>query len=160
MGENNFLEQAVGRARTTLQELLRLMGFEAQITAAPQGENEILLNIESPEAARLIGRQAQVLDAIQFLVNRMVLIKEDKSLHCIVDIERYRERRNQKLLQEASAAVERVLQSGQPVRLSPMGAADRRIIHQALKDNPRVRTQSEEVGGAGLKCVVVSPADP
>jgi spoIIIJ-associated protein len=150
--------KVVAHAKTVLEDLLRLMTFEAKVEVFSQSEGEASFSIESADAGRLIGRGAQVLDALQFILNRMIARKHETTIHCVVDVERYRERRKDRVLQEAFEAVERVAQEGVPVRLSPMSAADRRIVHQALKDNPSVETHSEPCGDEGRKCVVISPA--
>ncbi len=147
-------------ARAELKLLLELMGFEdAKIELFEQEEGEVLLHVESTEAARLIGRGAQVLNALQYVLNRIMYNRDRASAHCIVDVERYRERHRDRLLKEAFDAMERVRRSGRAVRLAPMPAADRRIIHQAVKGHGEVRTYSEEADEEGLKRVVVAPAE-
>ncbi len=152
------VQQVVDHAKTVLEDILRLMSFEAKVEVFSQAEGEVVFHVESADAGRLIGRGAQVLDALQFLLNRMTIRQQEPSVHCVVDVERYRERRKDRLLQDAFSAVERVVREGAPVKLEPMGAADRRIIHQALKENPQVETYSEPCGDEGRKCVVVVPA--
>ena len=156
---NEPLEEVARRARTTLSELLARMGFEAKVESFVHAEDEVLLHIESPDAAQLIGKNAQTLDALQWVMNRMLFHSHEPHAYCVVDVERYRERRKDNLLREALEAAERAIQTGQPVRLPPMGAAERRVVHQALKDNPRVQTQSEIVGHGEQKQVVIVPAD-
>ena len=75
-----------------------------------------------------------------------------------MDVERYRERKKDRLLQQALEAAEEVRQTGRAVTLPPMGASDRRVIHQALRDNTLVHTQSGEPDEHGQKRVVISPA--
>ncbi len=148
----------VENAKRTLETLLRMMGFEATVETFLQEDGDILLHIESPDAGRLIGRGAQVLDALQLLLNRM-LLEPDRPVRYVVDVERYRERRKDRILKEAIEAANEVRRLGHAIRLAPMGAADRRIVHQALKDRPDVHTASEIVDEGGLKQVVVYPAE-
>ncbi len=143
-----------------LQRLLQYMGFETTVDQFDEKDGEILLHVSTPDAALLIGRNGQVLAALQTVINRMIRSAPDQRVRYVVDIERYRERRKDKLLKMAYDAAERVLQTGRSVKLPPMNAHDRRIIHQALKDRAGVKTASEPGVGEGEdeKCVVVSPA--
>lgn len=157
MSEQGSVNEAKEKAAAVLGELLRQIGFEAKIETSTQ-EDEILLRIESPDAARLIGRGAQVLDALQLLLNRMMLRQVEGAPHCIVDVEGYRERKKDRLLQQALEAAEEVKQTGRAVTLAPMGAADRRVIHQALRENQAVHTQSSEPDEMGQKRVIIALA--
>jgi len=145
-------------ARRHLERLLELMGFEGQVEVFEQTGGNLLLHVETPEAAQLIGRHAQVLDALQYILNRLMFAAGVQHVYCTVDVERYRERHRDRLLQEAFSAADEVRRTGRAVRLKPMPAADRRVIHQALKDHRDVRTVSEETDQQGMKRVVVRPA--
>lgn len=146
------------RAQQVLGDLLRLMGFEGRIDGFEQGQEEVLLHIESPDASRLIGRDAQMLNALQTIVNRIVFRGVEQSIRCTVDVERYRERRKDRLVQMANEAADEVRRTGRPVKLTPMNSHDRRVIHQALKDDSAVQTYSEKLEEEGRKLVVVAPA--
>lgn len=147
--------EARDKAKAELEKLLSLMGYEAKVEAFAQGEDEILLHIEAADAARLIGRGAQVLDALQYILNRTLYKQDIGAMHCVVDIERYRERHKDRLLKEAFDAAEKVRRYGRAIRLQPMRAGDRRIVHQALKDMPDIETVSEAEDAAGQKRVVI-----
>jgi spoIIIJ-associated protein len=148
---------AVKGAREDLEQLLERMGYgDAAVEAFDDGD-DVLLHVESPDAGRLIGRGAQVLDALQYILNRIRFQRDREALHCVVDIERYRERKRDRLLKEALEAADTVEETGRPFKFSPMQAGDRRIIHRALKKRDTVETESEPVGDEGLKRVVVSP---
>ncbi|HIE11324.1 MAG TPA: KH domain-containing protein [Kiritimatiellae bacterium] len=146
------------KARGELERIIGLMGFEAEIQVFEQEGGNLLLHIESPEAARLIGKRAQVLNALQYLLYRILFASGVQGIFCSVDVERYRERHRDRLLQEAFSAADQVRRTGRPVRLRPMQAADRRVVHQALKDHRDVRTDSEQAGQLGLKRVVIRPS--
>ena len=159
MSEQDAVKRSREQARTVLQEILRLMGFDAKVEAFDQPENEVLLHIESPDAGRLIGRGAQGLEALQLVVNRMTGRQGEQPIRFIVDVEHYLERKKDRLLKMALDAAEQVRQTGRPVKLAPMNSAERRIIHQALKDAKDVRTYSEVLGEANEKRVIVDRAD-
>ena len=160
MSERDSVKQGREQAQAVLQNLLNLMGFEAKVESFEQAGNEVLLHIESPDAGRLIGRGAQGLEALQLVVNRMTGRQAEQPVRFIVDIERYRERKKDRLLKMALDAAEQVRQTRQPVKLPPMNASERRIIHQCLKDAKDVRTYSEVLGKENEKRVVVDRAEP
>ena len=144
--------------KQTLYDLLKLMGFETTVDQYEEKDGKILLHVSTPDAALLIGRNGQGLEALQLIINRMLRTTPDQHMPYIVDIERYRERRKDKLVKMAFDAAARVEQTGRSVKLPPMNAHDRRIIHQALKDRPGIKTASEPGRDEGEKCVVVSRA--
>jgi spoIIIJ-associated protein len=148
-----------GIAKTTLADLLDAMGFEITIEVFEDSEDELLLHVETQDAGRLIGRNAQVLDALQYILNRILHQQDENAAHCTVDIERYRERRKDRLLRDAYDAAEQVQQTGEPYRFAPMKAAERKIVHRALKGRRNIRTYSEEAEDYDQKCLVVCPAD-
>lgn len=149
----------LNRAKSLLEDLLRLMGFEGEVQGFTMEEGRLLLHVDTKEPAQLIGRGAQVLDALQTVVNRVLTKREGEQVQCTVDVERYRERRKDKLIKMALEAAERALRSGRDVRLPPLNSFERRIVHQALRDDERVGTESEEAEEPGTKRVVVYPVD-
>ena len=159
MNEQNSVKQSREQAQAVLRDLLRLMDFEAKVESFDQAENEVLLHIESSDAGRLIGRGAQGLEALQLVVNRMTGRQAEQPVRFIVDIERYRERKRDRLLKMALDAAEQVRQTRQAVKLPPMNASERRIIHQCLKDAKDLRTYSEVLGKENEKRVVVDRAE-
>lgn len=159
MTVNLTSDQSAESPQQKLQHLLQLMGFEARVESFEEKEGEMLLHVSTADAASLIGRNGQVLDALQTIINRMIRSRPESRIHYVVDIERYRERRKDKLLKMAYEAADRVDRTGHPVKLPAMNAHDRRIVHQALKDRPGIKTFSEPGESEGEKCVVVSRAE-
>ena len=160
MSDQDSVKKSREHAQTILQDILRLMGFEAKVEAFDQPENEVLLHIDSPDAGRLIGRDAQGLEALQLVVTRMTGRQPEQPVRFIVDVERYRERKKERLLKMALDAADQVRQTGLAVKLAPMNAADRRIIHHAIMDQKDLRTWSEVLDGDNEKRVVVDKAEP
>lgn len=140
----------LARARGVLEELLRLMGSSAVIE--PDEAAGVHLAVRGDASGVLIGRRGQTLDAIEYLVNRIV---HDEGSHLVVDIEGYRQRRRLTLEEMARRVAERALQRGKAVTLSPMSPRDRRIVHLALQDDPRVTTRS--AGTGFYRKIVITP---
>ncbi|MBP7828477.1 MAG: KH domain-containing protein [Kiritimatiellae bacterium] len=157
MSDQDAVSQVQDEARQTLGELLRLTGFEAKVEASAPEEQEVLLRVECADAAQLIGRKGQVLDALQFILGRMLLRKAGRDVRFVVDVGDYRERRKEQVLREAMAAIEEVKQTGRPVKLPAMSAHERRLVHHLAAETPGLETFSEPTAEDGRKRVVISP---
>lgn len=135
-----------------LGETVRLMGFEAEIVAtwqAPDADNDdryLLLNLEGEELGALIGRRGETLGNLQYLLRLMVNQRLHQWKNIVVDVEQYRQRRAEHLVQLALRSADQVARTGRPLLLEPMPANERRIIHLALRDHPQVYTESSGEG--------------
>ena len=142
-------------AKEILETLLERMQEKAAVSAH-QEDDRISLRIETDDAGLLIGKQGQTLDALQYLVTKMLAKKSRRKVRISIDVEAYRARHNEALAHLAQKYGEKVKKSGRPVILSPMNPYDRRIVHMALQDDKELKTVSR---GEGLyKKVVISPA--
>jgi len=138
------------RAVDFVRMLLSKMQVEAEATLAPDdGEgsaDEIRIDIEGPDAGRIIGKRGSVLEAIQYLTTRIVHRPGDARRHVQVDAEGYRARHEDQLAEMAQKLGQRVAKEGKIITFDPMSARDRRIVHVALKDVTGVRTESHGEG--------------
>jgi len=139
-------QRAVGFVRMLLDK----MQIEAEAVLAPDdGEgsaDEIRIDIEGPDAGRVIGKRGTVLEAIQYLTTRIVHRPGDARRHVQVDAEGYRARHEDQLAEMAKKLGQRVASEGKVITFDPMSARDRRIVHVALKDVTGVRTESHGEG--------------
>jgi len=143
------------RARTILGELVRLIGSDATVEPAPEPDG-VHLVIRGDPSGVLIGRRGQTLDAIEYLLNRIMAHEDDGSgARLAVDAEGYRQRRRQALEDLARRVAERARRRGKPVTLSPMSPRDRRIVHLTLQDDPHLTTRS--AGSGFYRKVVIVP---
>jgi spoIIIJ-associated protein len=147
---------ALEEAKSVLSELLRLMDLDGVVEIA-MGTETAKLNVTGSELGVLIGRRGEKLASLQHLVNLIVARKEGQHNRIAVDVENYRGRREDQLREVAQRAAERVVQSGKIIQLEAMPAVERRIVHMALVENPKVRTQS--VGVEPNRRIVVLPAE-
>jgi spoIIIJ-associated protein len=144
----------VGQAQEILAQILEKMGEPAQVEAA-QDDDRITLKIESADAGLLIGKQGQTLEALQYLVSKIISKKSKRKVRLVIDIESYRARHSQALSQMALKYGEKVKKTGKPITLNPMNPHDRRVVHLALQGDADLKTLSR---GEGLyKKVVVYP---
>ena len=141
------------RARETLELMLGHLGLVFEIEEMePAGRH--VLNIHSREASRLIGRDGQVLEDLQYLLNRILNRTEEGAPSVIVDIDGYRQKEKQDFLGRIREMADEVRRTGRPIVLAPMNSFDRRLVHQAFAEDPEIATHSEE-GSARLKQVTL-----
>ncbi len=149
--ERGILVEAQG----VLGEIMRLMDLKATVEIA-QGHETSKLNVKGDGLGVLIGRRGEKLASLQHIVNLMVARRDGPQLRIMVDVENYRGRREDQLRDVAERAGKRVIQTGKIIQLEAMPAVERRIVHMALIDNPRIRTQS--VGVEPNRRIVILPA--
>jgi spoIIIJ-associated protein len=159
----NTLPDESGDAKTVIGELLENMGVSAQIEVKmPQealdeeGEsNPVVFNLTGGNLEILIGRRGQTLDALQYLV-RLILTRQSKSkLPIMIDVDGYKQKRFDDLRAMALNVAEQVKARNSSIRLEPMTAFERRIVHMALAKDPEVTTES--IGEGDYRKVVVYP---
>ena len=128
-------------AKEILDTMLGYLGFICEIKEFPRAEG-LTLQVYTPEKERLIGRHGETLEDIQFLLNRLLQAANKDAPRVQVDIEHYREMREDGIVQRARQIAELVRKTGRPFHLDPMNSYDRRIIHNAFKDDPDIMTWS------------------
>jgi len=147
--------------RHVLATLLRKMGLAGEVVITegkpeePGAEAPVVLNIKGDDLGILIGRRGETLRDLQFILRLIVSRKVGHWPNLVVDVEEYRQRREEALIQLAKRMADKVHLTRQPVPLEPMPPNERRIIHLALRDNPYVMTESTGEGEA--RKVVILP---
>jgi spoIIIJ-associated protein len=142
-------------AKTVLEEMLGLMGLAGTVEVASGGDTA-RLNVKGDDLGPLIGRRGEKLASLQHIVNLIVGRREGQHHRIAIDVENYRGRREEQLRDVADRAAKRVIQTGKIIQLEPMPAVERRVVHMALLENGKVRTQS--VGVEPNRRIVVLPA--
>jgi spoIIIJ-associated protein len=154
MKDQAALAEKREEAATVLRQILERMGIDAEVSAFDDGE-KIILDAHGSESGLVIGKKGATLDALQYLVSRMVFKKPGEGTMIVVDAEGYRGRREDSLADLARRLAEKAVRSGRPVPVEPMSAHDRKVVHTTLADNPDVTTESE---GEGMgRRVVIFP---
>jgi spoIIIJ-associated protein len=147
-------EQVAELAKGALEEIISFIVDGATVSMQTKPDR-IRLKVKGGNSALLIGKHGRTLDALQYIVHRIVHKKQKTRVRVTIDVEGYRDRRKDSLTQLALRLGEKVKRSGRPATISPMNAYDRRIIHVALKDHAGVRTQS--TGTGSLRKLVIYP---
>jgi spoIIIJ-associated protein len=140
-------------SRQTVAELLEKMKIPARVEvrygeADEEGRRQVHVDIRGNDLAVLIGRRAEILNAMQYIVNLIVSKQVEYWVQIIVDVEGYRARRERQLRQMAQRMADQAVKTGRRQVLEPMAAVERRIVHLELREHPNVTTQSigEEPG--------------
>lgn len=141
--------------RELLECLLGHLGFVFQITEIRQGDH-LVLNIQTRDARKLIGRDGQVLEEMQYLLNRLLSGKEESNSRVMIDVEGYRQKEQELLLSRVRAVAQKVIQDKTPQLLDEMNAFERYLIHQEFKDHPEIKTRSVETQSK-LKQISLEP---
>jgi len=150
------LDKVADTAVEALQTILNAFGIEGSSIEEYEGdEGEIILDVVGGDLAVLIGRHGRTLDALQALVSAITNRQLDFRYPIIVDVEGYRHRRRQKLEDIARRSADRAARQHASVKLRPMTAYERRVVHVALRDDRRIVTQSE--GEDPFRMVVIVP---
>jgi len=137
-----------------LEEIADGLGLEVEVEVQ-ESDGVLRGALRGGDVGLFIGRRGQTIDAVQHLAQRIVFPDGPSPVRVVVDADGYRERRAESLRAEAEQAAEEALRSGRPVELDPMPAAERRIVHEFLRDRGGVETHSE--GDEPERRLVVSP---
>ena len=147
-------EESVALGIETLQKMVDLITTDSTVIAETD-QDRLLLRVEGGNSGVLIGRRGQTLEAMQFLTDKIINRKSESRVRLKVDIEGYMETRKANLQSLAHKMAEKAKKTGKPATINQMTAQDRRIVHLALKDDTRVRTQS--MGDGYYRRLVIFP---
>lgn len=118
------------------------MGLSVQIEKLTT-KDKITFQVHGEELGILIGKHGQTLDAIQYLTNLVANKEVRRRCQIVVDVENYRSRREETLIQLAHRLGAKVRRTRQKIALEPMNAFERKIIHVALQNEKHIKTDSE-----------------
>ena len=141
-------------AKNYVSELIKLMGFEAEINASQQ-EGDIYIDVNSKKEGRLIGKKGNTLDSLEFLLNRMLNKRLKHSIRLRLDINRYRKRREEYLKKMALQWGEDVKKKNKEMIIGPFNTFERKIIHTILKKDSNIKTES--LGTGDIKKIKIIP---
>ncbi|CAN5728059.1 protein jag [soil metagenome] len=143
------------RAEAFLVNLL--LNFDpAYAVEVSSRDDELYADIFGGDPGKIIGRSGRTLQALEYVTNAVLNRVESDDVRVTVDVGGYKRRQNDRLRDLARQAAEAVRETGEPCPLKPMSAAERRIVHMELADDPSVR--SESAGDGRDRKVVVWPS--
>lgn len=134
-------------AAQTTRDLLSRMKITARVETRwgepdLQGDVPLHIEIRGEDLSVLIGRRAETLNALQYILALIISKQADRWVQVVVDVEGYRARRERQLRQLARRMAEQAIRTGKRQVLEPMSSAERRIIHLELRDHPQVTSES------------------
>lgn len=144
----------VDLGRDVLQHIIDCITTDTTISIE-RDENRILLRVKGDDPALLIGKHGQTLEAIQYLVEKIINKNSEQRIRIQVDVDGYLENRQASLQKLVGRLAKKAKQTGKPVTIGQMNAYDRRIVHLALKDDSGVRTKS--IGNDYIKKLMIFP---
>ena len=153
-----YILKPLEAAKNFIETLLRDLGIAGEIQIHDDGNGESLITIEGEGVSSLIGHHGDTLEAFQYLVNLAANKKDDEGrqyTRITINIENYREKREETLRKLASKMAAKVKKTGKNVALEPMNAYERRIIHAEIQKIEGVSTNS--VGTEGNRRVIIFP---
>jgi spoIIIJ-associated protein len=155
VGRDGVAARAIAIIETILPHLVDSPDVqESRGTADDRGS--IRLALSGSDSGMIIGRRGQTLDALEHIVNRVVFRDDvDSGLRISLDVQGYRQRRQESLEQLAVRLAAKARATGRFVTLNPMSPRDRRIVHLALQSDPSVSTRSE--GEGHYRRLVIAP---
>lgn len=142
-----FAEGVASAAAPALDLTVRVAADE------PEG---LVIAFDGPDAARMVGRNGQILDALGFIAGQVINRRGNARLRILFDADDYRKKREATLTKLATDLSEQVLATGQEAVLDPLSPMERRIIHNVVAEMPGVQTYSE--GVEPDRYIIISPA--
>jgi len=147
---------AAERAESFLVNLLLNIDPAYAVEIDSVTEDEVFVEVFGGDPGKIIGRGGRTLSALEYVTNAVVNREEGRGVRVNVDVGGYKRRRDERLRESAFNAAARVRKSGHDVEMEPMSAAERRVVHMALSEEPDVTTESS--GEGPNRRVVVKPA--
>jgi spoIIIJ-associated protein len=157
---NDFELNLQEKAQTTLEKIINFIIEDGEIQAINNEDADtIVLGIKTSNPGVLIGRHGHTLDALQYIVNIIANkeIEEGERKKIIIDIEGYKERREEIVSKYAREKAEIVKKTGKKIALCYMNAVERRIVHIVLQEEPLLGTYSE--GTEPFRRVIIAPKE-
>ncbi len=153
-GEQSPDAAVLDLGRQALQKMVDAITSDASIDGHLNGDH-ILFRIQGGNAAILIGKHGQTLEAIQYLVEKIVNRRAESRVHLQIDVGGYLENRRKNLRSLARRMAAKAKKNGKPVTIGQLKPQERRIVHLELKEDQNLRTQS--VGDGFVRKLIIIP---
>ena len=141
----------------SVERILQYVGADVDVALRSDFDDAAggpVIDIAGPDSGLLIGRRGNTLQSLQFIVQSIVRQQFEEEVRVSLDVEQYRQRREDSLREMADRVANRVAQTGRGITLEPMTPYDRRVIHMYLGEREGIRTES--VGyGEGRKVQII-----
>ena len=160
--DNPDADPVLDTTESVVSKLIHHLGMKAQVSAhyaetSTDDRRSIQVDVRGDDLSALIGRQAETLNAFQYVASLIVGKQTQQWVQLVVDVEGYRSRRDKQVRQIAMRVVDQVIKTGRKATLEPMTASERRAIHIELRGHPAVTTES--TGEEPHRKVVILPKE-
>lgn len=149
-----MLTDPIEESSNFLKKVSKEMGVEANITVHKEGKN-VTFQLTGKKIALLIGKRGQTLNSLQYLTQLVANRYSKQYVNVVVDAEGYRKRRTETLIQLAERMANKAVKTGKAVSLEPMPSYERKVIHNALMNNRKIKTTSQ--GTEPYRHLVITP---
>ena len=155
-------EKELKTIKESIEELLEKAGFSCKVevkkSVSPDGQEGITCNIETKEDSNLlIGQYGVNLQSLQHIARMILRKKMPEKISFILDVNSYREQKNQSIIEQANEAAQQAINEGRVIIMKPMSAYERRLVHMELSNNEKVLTES--VGEGENRKILVKPSN-
>jgi spoIIIJ-associated protein len=145
---------AIEKGRKLIEKIIDKITDEASVRIENEDGN-VVYHVEGGKTALIIGKRGQTLEAIQYLVDRVINKNIEKRIRFQIDVGGYLENKKKTLEQRALNIAEKVKKTGKPVTVGELNVYDRKVVHVRLKEDREVRTQS--MGSGFYRKLVIFP---
>jgi len=152
--EFDISEEIIEKGRESLQKILDMITTDATIKIERKA-SWLFYNVSGGNSSIIIGRRGQNLEAIQYIIEKILNKCSERRIRVQVDVEGYLASRKDTLIRLASNLAEKAKRTGKPTSINKMNSQDRRTVHLSLKNNKSVRTQS--IGDGYYRKLVIFP---
>lgn len=146
-------DTAADKAQDFLTDIFGKMGINAEMEITEE-DDSLFIKVKGKDIGIIIGRRGETLDSLQYLTSLVVNKSERRYVRVVLDVENYRQKREETLVKLANRLANRVVKYKKSVTLEPMNPYERRIIHSTLQDHNKVETYS--VGEEPNRKVVIT----
>lgn len=150
--DSEIIEKTAIKAEQILKDLFNIVEENIDFTVSSE-ENKVLIKIDSEEASYLIGYKGKTIEAIQSTINSILQKGEEEYAKVFLEINNYKERKEEKYKAMARRLAKNAVKYRKDIRMEPMSAYERMIIHTELADSDEVTTES--IGEEPRRCVVI-----
>jgi spoIIIJ-associated protein len=142
-------------AKKFLSDLADYLGLTLTITVITSSDR-VIFTIDSSDEEAIIGKDGEVLDALQYLTRLAIAKKYKQNLKLLIDVNGFREKRKKEIIAMARRLADKVKRGGRPIKTKPLNPYERRIIHTLFKNSNDITTTSE--GDGHTKKMVLAPS--
>jgi spoIIIJ-associated protein len=139
-----------------LRDLLKHIGLDVSVTPRTEG-NTLFLKVEGPDTENARGKKGEVLDALQYILGKVLGNAEQPDQKVSIDIGDFRAGREDSISELGRFLIEKSLKLQKTIAIHPMGSADRKVIHSAVQSDGRASSQSEGDGMARRLFIIPQP---